>query len=207
MNALYSVLSFVAMHGYWFVLAALVAVLCVRDRPKRVSVLRALLIVGGIIVGSIFLGAAMGKMKPAPGFEWSWASVRISIAYFTMQVASYEILSPTASILVARVLPFFELALGLWLVSGIARRFSSLLASIVFVCFMSAITYAYFRGLKIDCGCGIGPAEEVGPGALLRDGLRFLLPSVLLTIGAFYVRRNRLNAPVADAIPSAAHAD
>jgi uncharacterized membrane protein YphA (DoxX/SURF4 family) len=208
MTLLGQALSFLAMWGFCFVAGGAVFVFLLRNRQQRLRALRPLLVLGGILVGSIFLAAAYGKLKPFPGFPWGWGSLKISITYFAMQVESYEILSPKTSNFVAHVLPFLELFLGLWLVSGIARRYSSLLATIAFFCFMSAITYAWLRGLKINCGCGIGPDEQVGPGALLRDGARFLLPSVLLTIGAFYARSSRARASVSEpALPSAAHAD
>ena len=207
MDRLLSIVGFVALNGFWFFAAALVALVLIRDRRKRLSFLRVALVLGGIIVGSIFIGASLGKLRPLQGFAWGWPSVKLSISYFAIQVASYQILSPEASMVVARILPFAELALGLWLVSGIARRYSSLVASIVLLGFISAITYAYLHGLKIDCGCGIGPPEEAGPAALLRDGIRFFLPSVLLAIGSFYVRRSGTSAVVSEALPSTAHAD
>jgi hypothetical protein len=207
MTTLGLVLTWVAEHGFWFVLASLVVAACVRDHQKRVAVLRPLLVIAGIIVGSIFLAAAYGKLQPIfPGFPWSRGSVRLSLSYFFVQVASYQLLSPPMANFVAHVLPFFELFLGLWLVSGISRRYSGLLASVVLFGFMSAITYAYIRGLKINCGCGVGKDEAVGPAALLRDGLKFFLPALLVTIGAFYVRRNRARAVVPEPVASVAHA-
>ncbi|MGC2330266.1 MAG: MauE/DoxX family redox-associated membrane protein [Candidatus Acidiferrales bacterium] len=188
MNALGSLLTWLALDGYWFVLAGLVAAFCIRDTQKRRSVVGILLIFGGIMVGSIFLAAAYGKLKPLPGFAWSWRSARISISMFAIQVESYQILSPGAANLVAHLLPFFEIFLGLWLASGIGRRFSSILAALVLSVFMIAISYAYHKGLKIDCGCGIGPPEEAGPAALLRDGLKFLLPTLILLAGSFWIR-------------------
>jgi hypothetical protein len=207
MDLLYKALSFIAFNGCWLFAVALVAVFVIRDREKRIRFLRVALIFGGIIVGSIFLGAALGKLKPLEGFTWGWASMRLSITYFAIQVESYKILSGPASMVAARILPFGELFLGFWLVVGILRRYAGLLASIVLLGFMSAITYAYLHGLKIDCGCGIGPPEEAGPAALLRDGLRFFLPAVLLTIGSFYVHRGRASASVSAPVPAVAHAD
>jgi uncharacterized membrane protein YphA (DoxX/SURF4 family) len=205
MNIVGSLLTWLAEHGYMFILAGLVAIFCVRNPEKRRALLRVLLIFGGIVVGSIFLAAAYGKMKPLPGFPWSWPSIRISISLFAMQVESYQVLSSRAANTVAHYLPFCELFLGLWLVSGIGRRFSSLVASLALCGFMIAIASAYFRGLKIDCGCGIGPPEEAGPAALLRDGLRFLLPTLLVMIGSFWVRRKpgSRTAAVSEVTPSA----
>jgi Methylamine utilisation protein MauE len=107
------------------------------------------------------------------------------------------VLSASAANAVAHILPFVELFLGLWLISGIWRRYSSLVACLAFVSFMIAIFSAYERGLKIDCGCGVGPPEVTGPGALLRDGMRFLLPAFIVAIGAFWIRKQRALAPAA----------
>ena len=189
MPTLESALQLVIDHGYQVLLAGLIVALCIRKPDARLKIVRALLILGGIVVGAVFLGAAYGKMKPLQGFAWSWASVRMSLVWFAMQVNSYEILPPAAVNAVAHFLPYFELFLGLWLISGVARRFSGLLASLALCGFMIAITSAYLRHLKIDCGCGIGPPEEVGPAALLRDGLKFLFPALLVTVGAFWIRR------------------
>jgi hypothetical protein len=189
MARLGSALQFVIDHGYQVLLAGLIVVFLVRNLQVRRRVVRVLLILGSIVVGCVFLAAAYGKMKPLPGLAWSWASVKTSLAMFAIQVDSYEILPSAAANAVAHTLPYFELFLGLWLVTCIGQRFSAFLASLAICGFMIAITTAYFRGLKIDCGCGIGPPEEVGPAALLRDGLKFLLPALLVTIGAFWIRR------------------
>lgn len=189
MPTLESALQFVINHGYQVLLGGLVVVLCVRNPQARRRVVSVFLALGGIVVGCVFVAAAYGKMKPLAGFGWSWASIRTSLFWFAIQVSSYEILPPAAVNAVAHILPYFELFLGLWLISGIARRYSALLASLAICGFMIAITSAYLRHLKIDCGCGIGPPEEVGPAALLRDGLKFLLPALLVTIGAFWIRR------------------
>lgn len=105
-----------------------------------------------------------------------------------MQVDAYEMLSPRGVQFVSHTLPFFELFLGLWIFSGIGLRFSSL-SSVLVVCgFLFAIGWAYHRNLVIKCGCGIGPDEQVGPGALLRDGLLFLPLAIAVALGAFRIR-------------------
>jgi uncharacterized membrane protein YphA (DoxX/SURF4 family) len=189
MNGFETLLLWLTNHGYQILLVGLVLAFLVRAPRARRATVRVFLILGGIIVGSVFIAAAYGKMKPPAGFAWSWTSLKISLTWFAIQVDSYEVLPPSLVNAVAHSLPYFELFLGLWLISGIARRFSGVLASLSLCGFMVAITSAYFRGLKIDCGCGVGPAEQVGPDALLRDALKFLLPALLVTIGAFWIRR------------------
>ncbi|MGH9737699.1 MAG: MauE/DoxX family redox-associated membrane protein [Candidatus Acidiferrales bacterium] len=195
MDALGIFLNWLAEWGVVFVVGDAIAVFCARNPAQRRSLVRVLLITGGIVLGSIFLAAAYGKLKPLSGFPWAWSSIKISIALFAIQVESYHLLSSSGANAVAHILPFVELFLGLWLVSGIWRRYSSLVASLVFIGFMIAIYSAYRRGLKIDCGCGVGPPEVAGPAALLRDGVRFLLPALIVTTGAFWLRRQQAASP------------
>ncbi|MGH9715471.1 MAG: MauE/DoxX family redox-associated membrane protein [Candidatus Acidiferrales bacterium] len=204
MDALGIFLNWLAEWGVVFVIGDAIAVCCARNRAQRRSLVRVLLITGGIVLGSIFLAAAYGKLKPIAGFPWSWASMKTSIALFAMQVESYHLLSSSGANLVAHTLPFVELCLGLWLISGIWRRYSSLVACLAFVGFMIAIYSAYRRGLKIDCGCGVGPPEQAGPTALLRDGVRFLLPALIVTTGAFWLRKQRVSPPTQTPEPAPA---
>jgi uncharacterized membrane protein YphA (DoxX/SURF4 family) len=167
-----------------------------------------LLFIGRILLASIFLIAGYAKVRPQLSMPLSVASVRTSLTLFAMQVDSYQMLPPWGVNAIAHVLPFFELFLGLWLLSGIGLRFSSVLSIVAFLGFMTAIGWAYHKGLEINCGCGIGPAEQVGPGALIRDGLKFLPLALAVTIGAFLLHRKP--APPlrhAESVPSVTHAD
>ncbi|MGH9686746.1 MAG: MauE/DoxX family redox-associated membrane protein [Candidatus Acidiferrales bacterium] len=195
MDALGIFLNWLAEWGVVFVVGDAIAVFCARNPAQRRSLMRALLIGGGIVLGSIFLAAAYGKLKPLPGFPWSWASIKTSIALFAIQVESYQVVSSSTANAIAHIMPFVELFLGIWLISGIWRRYSSLVACLAFIGFMVAIYSAYRRGLKIDCGCGVGPPEEAGPVALLRDGVRFLLPALIVTTGAFWLHRQQAASP------------
>jgi uncharacterized membrane protein YphA (DoxX/SURF4 family) len=149
---------------------------------------RPLLLIGRVILAGIFLVAAYAKMKPQAGMPWTIGSVRVSLAMFAMGVDSYQMLPAWAVNAVAFLLPPFELFLGLWLLSGVALRFSSLLASLMIVGFIAAMWSAYERGLTINCGC-FGPGELVGPRTLIRDGLEYLPLAFAVTIGAFLMPR------------------
>lgn len=155
---------------------------------------RILLIIGRVALAAIFLAAAYMKMKPLAGMRWSVPTLKTSLAMFAMQVDSYEMLSPGQVSFVAHVLPFAELVLGIWLLTGIALRFSSLLTTLLLGGFIGAMLSAYERGLTISCGC-FGPGEQVGPKRLLEDGLLFLPLALAVTIGAFWAHRRRARAP------------
>lgn len=161
------------------------------NRDARIRLVGILLFLGRIALAAIFLIAGYAKVRPQFSMHWSVPAVKTSLAMFAMQVDSYQMLSPSQANTVAHILPFFELFLGLWILSGIGLRFSGIVSIVAFCGFMTAIASAYHRGLGINCGCGIGPAEQVGPGALVRDGLKFLPLALAVTIGAFWMYRQR----------------
>jgi uncharacterized membrane protein YphA (DoxX/SURF4 family) len=149
---------------------------------------RIVLLIGRLILAAIFLVAAYAKMRPEPGMPWTVGSIRVSLAMFALGVDSYQMLPVWAVNAVAFLLPPFELCLGLWLLSGVALRFSSLVASLMIVGFLVAMWSAYERGLTISCGC-FGPGELIGPKTLIRDGLEYLPLAFAVTFGAFLTHR------------------
>lgn len=159
------------------------------DSSRR-RVGRILLIAGRIILGGIFIAAGFVKLRPVVhGMPWSKASVNTSLAMFAMQVDSYQMLSSSSANLVAHALPFAELALGLWIVSGLWLAVPSLLTTLMLGGFLTAMIRAYALGLEINCGC-FGPGEKVGPLSFVRDGAFFAL-SLAVTIGAFLIARKK----------------
>lgn len=147
-----------------------------------------LLLIGRIVLAAIFIFAAYAKMRPQPGMAWTFASVRTSLAMFAMGVDSYQMLPPSVVAPFAHWLPPIEMLLGLWLLSGIALRLSSILSTLAIIAFIAAMFSAYRRGLTISCGC-FGPGEQIGPKTLIRDTLLFLPLSLAVTIGSFRVHR------------------
>jgi uncharacterized membrane protein YphA (DoxX/SURF4 family) len=172
----------------------------------RRSVGRILLLVGRLALAVIFLYAAYAKMKPPDGMPWSVGSVKTSLAMFALGVDSYNMLPPWAVTPVAYWLPPFELVLGLWLLSGMALRFSSLVSALLVASFILVMVLAYQRGLTISCGC-FGPGEQVGPRTLIRDGLLFLPLALGVMIGAFVTRRKPNANAASTAIPPAHSAE
>jgi uncharacterized membrane protein YphA (DoxX/SURF4 family) len=158
---------------------------------------RILLLVGRVALGALFIYAAYAKLKPLGPMPWSASSVRVSLSMFAMQVDSYQLLPPWGVNLVAHFLPPFELFLGLWLVSGIGLRFSSLITTLLLAGFFVGLTRAYLLGQQISCGC-FGPGEQIGPKRLVLEGL-FLALALAVTIGSFvaYRRKNAAQSPQA----------
>jgi len=159
-----------------------------------------LLVIGQMLLAAIFLVAGYSKMKPPAAMGWSIGSVKTSLAMFAMQVDSYQMLSTSGVDFVSHALPPFELFLGLWLLSGIALRVSSVVTSLLLIGFFSVMVRSYALHLGINCGC-FGTSEQLGPKTLLRDG-SFLALSLAVTAGAFLLRRRR-RIPDAPSVMSA----
>jgi len=166
---------------------------------------RILLIVGRIALAVIFLYAAYAKMKPQPGMPWTHGSVRTSLSMFAMGVDSYQMLPPWAVSPFSHLLPPFEMFLGLWLLTGVALRISSIISTALICAFVTAMYSAYERGLTISCGC-FGPGAQIGPKDLIRDGLLFLPLALAVTIGAFLIHRKRGVTSLPDSTSSITHA-
>jgi uncharacterized membrane protein YphA (DoxX/SURF4 family) len=159
-----------------------------------------LLLLGRLVLAVVFLFAAYVKLKPQGASSWSIVSVRTSLTMFALEVDSYQLLSPPAVTFVANTLPPFELVLGLWLLGGIALRYSSLATTLLLGGFFTVMVRSYIRGLDINCGC-FGPGERLGPRTLVRDGSLLAL-ALAVTIGAFLIRRRRTGPTSPGVIPA-----
>lgn len=159
------------------------------ESAKQPGTGKILLLIGRLLLAAIFIFAAYAKLKPQAAMPWSAGSVRTSLSMFAMQVDSYQLLPSSLVSPAAHLLPFFELGLGLWLLSGIFLRYSSLLTSLLLGAFFTVMVRTYAMGLEINCGC-FGPGEQLGKKTLLRDGSLLAL-AVAVTIGAFWLHCRR----------------
>jgi uncharacterized membrane protein YphA (DoxX/SURF4 family) len=137
---------------------------------------RWLLLVGRLILGGVFLYAAYAKLSQ----PWM---------LFAMSINSYQMVSESSTKLLAQTLPWFELALGLLLLTGWALRWTATVASALLLFFFSVMLRAYMKNLAIFCGC-FGVGEKLGPRTLTRDGSLAAL-AIAVAIGAFLMHRRR----------------
>ena len=79
-------------------------------------------------------------------------------------VRAYNVLPRAAVDVVAALLPFFEIALGLLLLLGIGTRLVAVISGGLLLVFIAGVAQAWARGLSIDCGC-FGGGGAVAPGA------------------------------------------
>lgn len=101
-------------------------------------------------------------------------------------VRAYQIFPESLVGIIAGILPFLEIALGVLLVVGLATRLTAVLSAVVLVAFIAGVISAAARGLSIDCGC-FGGGGDVAAGQtayteeILRD-LGFLALAVYLIV-------------------------
>jgi putative oxidoreductase len=145
---------------------------------------RALLLVGRLALGGIFVFAAYSKLH----FGGAW-HLRDYHFFFAMAINSYNMLPLTVVQWMARILPWLELALGALLILGVGLRWVSSAITLLLLVFMAALTRAAMLGLEINCGC-FGYSSQKPTTELFHDS-GLLILGLAVTIGAFLTRRAR----------------
>ncbi len=88
-------------------------------------------------------------------------------------VRAYDVLPPIGVEVVAGILPWFEIALGVLLLVGVGIRTVGVLSVLLLLGFVAGVSQAWARGLLIDCGCfGGGGAVAPGQTAYVQELLR-----------------------------------
>ena len=93
---------------------------------------------------------------------------------FAQAVLAYQLLPGCLVGVTAAVLPWVEIAAGLFLAAGLKRRSCLQLLMLLAGGFMVVMLVTLARGLKIDCGCGLFFQRQVGLIPLLEDGVFML---------------------------------
>ncbi|MCK7638560.1 DoxX family protein [Corynebacterium sp. CCM 9187] len=96
-------------------------------------------------------------------------------------VRAYELFSDDTADLIAVILPIGELILGVFLLIGLFLRFSAFISAVLLLVFIGGISWAWARGLSIDCGCfgGGGGNPETTWWSYLSEILRDVVFLVL----------------------------
>jgi uncharacterized membrane protein YphA (DoxX/SURF4 family) len=154
-----------------------------QSRPLNLR--RAIIWIGRLVLGGIFIYAGYAKiflpiMHPRP-------SIGVALAFFALQVGSYQMLPPWGVNFVAHTLPFAEVALGLLLIIGWQLRIWATLVTLLMLGFFAVVVRSYAMGLQINCGCFANP-EPLTIWTAVRDGLLAAL-ALVMTILAFIEAR------------------
>lgn len=135
-----------------------------------------------VALGAIFAYAAYTKL-------------RANFVLFAMAINAYHLLPEEASLLLARVLPWTELAVGVALVAGAFLRLASALATILMGVFFSVMLHSYYLTQKtgaeqVYCGC-FGLGEPISAYTLARDGGLLLLAALVAVMSFWWARSRR----------------
>jgi putative oxidoreductase len=142
---------------------------------SRSKVLPIVVLILRLILGGIFIYAGYVKLRD----PWQ---------LFAASIASYELVPMWMAQIVARVLPWFEVAVGAglligWRLLGVA----SIATALLLVVFNALVWNAFLSGKEIDCGC-FGPGEALTWKTLVRDG-SMLAGALLVSWWAWIGRR------------------
>jgi uncharacterized membrane protein YphA (DoxX/SURF4 family) len=154
--------------------------------------LRWLTFAGRVALGGVLLYAGYVKL------QMHWIS-------FAAQIEAYKLswLSADQIVLIAKTLPWFEVALGAALWIGVGARWFAGLASLLLLFFFVILVRSYALGMDIDCGC-FGPGDRLTWKTLVRDGL-LLAGSFAVTWGAHVQARRKHSSALPASEATSAH--
>lgn len=125
-----------------------------------------------ILLGTIFIYAAVGKIADPAGFA--------------IAIANYQMLPPAWVNPMALFLPWLELVCGIGLITGVCRHGSTLLVALMLAVFTAALVASAYRGLDIHCGC-----FSTDGGAAPRLWLDLVRDLILLSMALLVLYRTR----------------
>jgi uncharacterized membrane protein YphA (DoxX/SURF4 family) len=128
------------------------------------------------ILAGIFIYTGYIKSDLAHFDEFPARTLKFSVA-----IAKYKLVPEKLDWPIATYLPIFEIALGIWILSGWKIRSSAMTGAALLLFFIALLSRTYALGIEADCGCGFGEDEPISPQAIARDSL-MLIPALYLSI-------------------------
>ena len=108
-----------------------------------------------ILLGIIFIYASYDKILD-PG-------------KFARDITNYHIIPMGFENLIALIIPWLELFIGIGLIAGLMVDGASIISGGLMVIFILFILQATLRGFNIECGCGLKDGEMVGWNKILEN--------------------------------------
>ena len=122
-----------------------------------------------ILLGLIFIIASIDKI--------------IDPAGFARDISNYHFVPFGFENIIAIILPWLELFIGLGLILGIMVDGASVISGILLILFIILIFQATIRGFNIDCGCGLKEGELVGWRKIFED--------LIFLFGAYFIWKRK----------------
>ena len=135
---------------------------------------RYLVLAARLLLGGIFLYAGMPKI--------------IHPAAFATTVYHYQLLPDVLINLFALILPWVEVLIGTLLIAGIWLPGAIMVANLLLVMFIVALSITVARGLDIDCGCFATAQKELITFITILRDLFFIGISGYLFFATFFRR-------------------
>ena len=118
------------------------------------------------------------------GFLFIYASLEkiLQPEEFAKQVGYYKALPFGMENLLAIMLPWTELIVGICLLAGLFVDGAALLSIIMMLVFILAISQAMLRGIDITCGCFkvSADSDKLGLDTIIRDIIFFVMSMIVL---------------------------
>ena len=111
-------------------------------------------------------------------------------ASFSNNIHNYGVTPIYIENLVALILPWIELFVGLSLISGIKYEASINISIFMMILFLVLITQAYLRGKSIDCGCFLNEISTEDAAAKRFDMLKRIVEDIVFLILLFTLKYN-----------------
>jgi uncharacterized membrane protein YphA (DoxX/SURF4 family) len=161
-------------------------------RSSPLNFRRAVMWLGRLILGPIFIYAGYSKAFLPNSHFWPWFffkfSLSTNIANFAFQVEAFKLLPPWGVQFVAHTLPFTEIVLGfLVLIGWHLRIFGPMLAAIM-VGFSVVVTRAFLLHMNINCGCFATP-QPIDMTKILEDAGMALLAVLMAAFAIIEARK------------------
>ncbi|MGB2624265.1 MAG: DoxX family protein [Candidatus Acidiferrum sp.] len=152
---------------------------------------RAIIWIGRIVLGGIFMYAGYSKALLPNRNYWPYFvlkfSIVMNISNFAAQVEAFKLLPPWGVQFVAHTLPFTEITLGLLVLIGWRLRIWATLLTLIMLGFFTVVLRAYLLHMNINCGCFSTP-EPIDLKKVLEDAALAAL-ALLMTAFAFIEAR------------------
>lgn len=123
-----------------------------------------------LVVGGVFVFASFDKLMNQEAFAKA--------------IYNYKFLPEIFINVFAIIIPYIELAAGVFLIFGIYKRGSSFLISFLLIIFLISLGQAYARGLDINCACFSLESSGQKSDILLRiiEDIFLLIASIIIYI-------------------------
>lgn len=130
------------------------------DNPILVLVIRT-------IIGIIFIFYGVAKIADP--------------SQFANEIGNYGMTPDFITHLLALILPWAEMIVGVLLLFGIYQNENGLLATLMLLMFTFGVIFAFASGLDINCGCSGGNAQQKVGWSKILENIGLILLSTIVT--------------------------